>query len=46
MENIHHRIISLQTILKGKNEDFNNTPVSATKMVRHADTRVGRNPKR
>ena len=37
-----NRIISIQTILKGRNEDFDNTPSSAIKMVRHADTRVGR----
>ncbi len=35
------KIISIQTLLKGRNDDFDNTPSSAIKMVRHADKRVG-----
>lgn len=42
MDNNLNRIISIQAILKGRNEDFDNTPATAIKMVRHADTRVGR----
>lgn len=36
------KIISIQTLLKGRNDDFDNTPSSAIKMVRHADQRVGK----
>lgn len=36
------KIISFQALLKGRNEDFDNTPSSAIKMVRHADQRVGK----
>lgn len=36
------KIISIQTLLKNRNYDFDNTPATAIKMVRHADKRVGR----
>ncbi|MCH5345563.1 MAG: GIY-YIG nuclease family protein [Muribaculaceae bacterium] len=41
MENSNIKIVSIQTLLKGKNADFDSTPASAIKMVRHADQRVG-----
>ncbi|MDE6484676.1 MAG: GIY-YIG nuclease family protein [Duncaniella sp.] len=38
MENI----ITIQRLLEGRNEDFDKTPKTAIKMVRHADQRVGK----
>lgn len=42
MEKIKNQIISIQALLKGRNTEFDNTPSTAIKMVRHADKRVGK----
>lgn len=42
MENVNNRIISLQDLFKGRNQDFDNTPANAIKLIRHADTRVAK----
>lgn len=39
----NRKFISLQKILKDINEDFDKTPASAIKLVRHADNRIGKN---
>lgn len=36
------KIISIQALLKNRNDAFDNTLATAIKMVRHADNRVGR----
>lgn len=41
MENSKTQIVSIQTILKSRNAEFDNTPASSIKMVRHADRRIG-----